>query len=145
MINENQCWLLLHKMVIWLLILPTVKPFTMVWCYTSSHWTVVFSCLNKSPALVFFWGRTILHSFDTIFQISFRKYDARKKLFKTSFLVLTLVFNLSSSLSLFLLALSTVAPISPSARRAPFRPASTRRRRKHRKRISKAAIRAMIM
>ncbi|XP_019109359.1 platelet-derived growth factor beta polypeptide a [Larimichthys crocea] len=45
----------------------------------------------------------------------------------------------------FKTALSTVAPISPSARRAPFRPASTRRRRKHRKRISKAAIRAMIM
>uniref|UniRef100_A0A8C4HIS4 Platelet-derived growth factor beta polypeptide a n=1 Tax=Dicentrarchus labrax TaxID=13489 RepID=A0A8C4HIS4_DICLA len=45
----------------------------------------------------------------------------------------------------FKTALSTVAPISPSARRAPFRPASPRRRRKHRKRISKAAIRAMIM
>ncbi|XP_045903998.1 G-box-binding factor isoform X2 [Micropterus dolomieu] len=42
-------------------------------------------------------------------------------------------------------ALSTVAPILPSARKAPFRPASPRRRRKHRKRISKAAIRAMIM
>ncbi|KAM9363767.1 platelet-derived growth factor beta polypeptide a [Symphorus nematophorus] len=45
----------------------------------------------------------------------------------------------------FKTALSTVAPLSPSARRAPFRPASPRRRRKHRKRISKAAIRAMIM
>lgn len=40
---------------------------------------------------------------------------------------------------------STVAPNAPAARRAPFRPASPRRRRKHRKRISKAAIRAMIM
>nr|XP_019958167.1 PREDICTED: uncharacterized protein LOC109639241 [Paralichthys olivaceus] len=40
---------------------------------------------------------------------------------------------------------STVAPMSPSARQAPFRPASPRRRRKHRKRISKAALRAMIM
>ncbi|XP_075939103.1 uncharacterized protein LOC142940093 isoform X1 [Anarhichas minor] len=40
---------------------------------------------------------------------------------------------------------SSAAPVSPSARRAPFRPASPRRRRKHRKRISKAAIRAMIM
>lgn len=40
---------------------------------------------------------------------------------------------------------STVAPNLPVARRAPFRPASPRRRRKHRKRISKAAIRAMIM
>ncbi|XP_044043010.1 serine/threonine-protein kinase Doa [Siniperca chuatsi] len=48
-------------------------------------------------------------------------------------------------LTTFKTALSTVAPISPSARRAPFRPASPRRRRKHRKRISKAAIRAMIM
>ncbi|KAM8771938.1 uncharacterized protein AB9X84_006304 isoform 2-T2 [Acanthopagrus schlegelii] len=45
----------------------------------------------------------------------------------------------------FKTALSTVAPLSPSARRAPFRPASPRRRRKHRKRISKSAIRAMIM
>ncbi|XP_053713263.1 uncharacterized protein si:ch211-79m20.1 isoform X1 [Synchiropus splendidus] len=43
------------------------------------------------------------------------------------------------------LAPSTVAPLLPAARRAPFRPASPRRRRKHRKRISKAAIRAMIM
>ncbi|XP_063736906.1 platelet-derived growth factor beta polypeptide a [Eleginops maclovinus] len=41
-------------------------------------------------------------------------------------------------------ALSTAHP--PSARPPPpFRPASPRRRRKHRKRISKAAIRAMIM
>ncbi|XP_042341536.1 nuclear transcription factor Y subunit beta [Plectropomus leopardus] len=45
----------------------------------------------------------------------------------------------------FKAALSTVAPIRPAARQAPFRPASPRRRRKHRKRISKAAIRAMIM
>ncbi|XP_040002745.1 basic-leucine zipper transcription factor A isoform X2 [Xiphias gladius] len=45
----------------------------------------------------------------------------------------------------FKTALYTVAPVSPSARQAPFRPASPRRRRKHRKRISKAAIRAMIM
>ncbi|XP_054459770.1 serine/threonine-protein kinase LATS1 [Anoplopoma fimbria] len=45
----------------------------------------------------------------------------------------------------FKTALSTAAPVSPSARRAPFRPASPRRRRKHRKRISKAALRAMIM
>ncbi|XP_037619614.1 bromodomain-containing protein 4 [Sebastes umbrosus] len=45
----------------------------------------------------------------------------------------------------FKTALSTAAPISPAARLAPFRPASPRRRRKHRKRISKAAIRAMIM
>ncbi|XP_056228512.1 bromodomain-containing protein 4B [Seriola aureovittata] len=45
----------------------------------------------------------------------------------------------------FKTALYTVAPISASARQAPFRPASPRRRRKHRKRISKAAIRAMIM
>uniref|UniRef100_UPI003AAABEB8 uncharacterized protein n=1 Tax=Centroberyx gerrardi TaxID=166262 RepID=UPI003AAABEB8 len=42
-------------------------------------------------------------------------------------------------------AIPTLAPSSPSARRAPFRPASPRRRRKHRSRISKAAIRAMIM
>ncbi|KAM3623687.1 uncharacterized protein V6R79_014446 [Siganus canaliculatus] len=42
-------------------------------------------------------------------------------------------------------ALSTVASILPAARRAPFRPASPRRRRKHRKRISKAAMKAMIM
>ncbi|XP_071371107.1 platelet-derived growth factor beta polypeptide a, partial [Centroberyx affinis] len=42
-------------------------------------------------------------------------------------------------------AVPTLAPSSPSARRAPFRPASPRRRRKHRSRISKAAIRAMIM
>lgn len=42
-------------------------------------------------------------------------------------------------------AVSTVAPMSASARQAPFRPASPRRRRKHRKRISKAAMRAMIM
>ncbi|XP_059193872.1 G-box-binding factor-like [Centropristis striata] len=45
----------------------------------------------------------------------------------------------------FKTALSTAAPIPPAARQAPFRPASPRRRRKHRKRISKAAIRAMIM
>ncbi|XP_070845010.1 platelet-derived growth factor beta polypeptide a isoform X1 [Chaetodon trifascialis] len=45
----------------------------------------------------------------------------------------------------FKTAPSTVAPNVASARRAPFRPASPRRRRKHRKRISKAAIRAMIM
>lgn len=45
----------------------------------------------------------------------------------------------------FKTAFSTVAPKSPSARKAPFRPASPRRRRKHRKRISKAAMRAMIM
>ncbi|XP_018537941.1 G-box-binding factor [Lates calcarifer] len=45
----------------------------------------------------------------------------------------------------FKTALPAVAPISPAARQAPFRPASPRRRRKHRKRISKAAIRAMIM
>lgn len=45
----------------------------------------------------------------------------------------------------FKTAPSTVAPISASARQAPFRPASPRRRRKHRKRISKAALRAMIM
>ncbi|XP_004574586.1 platelet-derived growth factor beta polypeptide a [Maylandia zebra] len=45
----------------------------------------------------------------------------------------------------FKTASSTAAPISPSARKAPFRPASPRRRRKNRKRISKAAIRAMIM
>ncbi|XP_041789549.1 uncharacterized protein si:ch211-79m20.1 isoform X2 [Chelmon rostratus] len=47
--------------------------------------------------------------------------------------------------TMFKTAPSTVAPNLPSARRAPFRPASPRRRRKHRKRISKAAIRAMIM
>ncbi|XP_029950994.1 platelet-derived growth factor beta polypeptide a [Salarias fasciatus] len=45
----------------------------------------------------------------------------------------------------FKTAFSTVAPASPLARQAPFRPASPRRRRKHRKRISKAAMRAMIM
>lgn len=45
----------------------------------------------------------------------------------------------------FQTAFSTASPMSPSARRAPFRPASPRRRRKHRKRISKAAMRAMIM
>ncbi|XP_068177360.1 platelet-derived growth factor beta polypeptide a isoform X1 [Antennarius striatus] len=39
----------------------------------------------------------------------------------------------------------TASPVPASARRTPFRPASPRRRRKHRKRISKAAIRAMIM
>ncbi|XP_014845842.1 PREDICTED: histone-lysine N-methyltransferase, H3 lysine-79 specific-like isoform X1 [Poecilia mexicana] len=43
-------------------------------------------------------------------------------------------------------ALSTVVPASTAARHVPFRPASPRRRkRKHRKRISKAAMRAMIM
>ncbi|XP_012704951.2 uncharacterized protein LOC105915406 isoform X2 [Fundulus heteroclitus] len=43
-------------------------------------------------------------------------------------------------------ALFTVAPKSTAARQVPFRPASPRRRkRKHRKRISKAAMRAMIM
>ncbi|XP_047222875.1 uncharacterized protein si:ch211-79m20.1 [Girardinichthys multiradiatus] len=43
-------------------------------------------------------------------------------------------------------ALSTVAPMSMAAYQVPFRPASPRRRkRKHRKRISKAAMRAMIM
>ncbi|XP_061686552.1 platelet-derived growth factor beta polypeptide a isoform X2 [Syngnathoides biaculeatus] len=41
------------------------------------------------------------------------------------------------------LALATAAP--PSRRQTPFRPASPRRRRKHRKRISKEAMRAMIM
>lgn len=41
-------------------------------------------------------------------------------------------------------ALPTAAP-RPSSRRSPFRPASSRRRRKHRKRISKEAMRAMIM
>ncbi|XP_061576484.1 platelet-derived growth factor beta polypeptide a isoform X2 [Cololabis saira] len=45
----------------------------------------------------------------------------------------------------FKTALSTVAPLSASARQAPFRPASPRRRRRRRKRISKAAMRAMIM
>ncbi|XP_030594927.1 platelet-derived growth factor beta polypeptide a isoform X3 [Archocentrus centrarchus] len=45
----------------------------------------------------------------------------------------------------FKTAYSTMAPISPSARKAQFRSASPRRRRKHRKRISKAAMRAMIM
>ncbi|XP_041839497.1 G-box-binding factor isoform X2 [Melanotaenia boesemani] len=45
----------------------------------------------------------------------------------------------------FKTAFSTVAPKSPLARQAPFRPASPRRRRKHRRRISKAAMRAMIM
>ncbi|XP_077381373.1 platelet-derived growth factor beta polypeptide a [Festucalex cinctus] len=39
--------------------------------------------------------------------------------------------------------LATAAP--PSKRQTPFRPASPRRRRKHRKRISKAAMRDMIM
>uniref|UniRef100_A0A087XJK5 Platelet-derived growth factor beta polypeptide a n=1 Tax=Poecilia formosa TaxID=48698 RepID=A0A087XJK5_POEFO len=43
-------------------------------------------------------------------------------------------------------ALSTVVPASTAARHVPFRPASPRRRkRKHRKRISKAAMRAMII
>ncbi|XP_029030721.1 PHD finger protein rhinoceros isoform X2 [Betta splendens] len=42
-------------------------------------------------------------------------------------------------------AASTVGPLSPSAHKAPFHPASPRRRRKHRRRISKAAMRAMIM
>ncbi|XP_037328989.2 platelet-derived growth factor beta polypeptide a [Pungitius pungitius] len=41
--------------------------------------------------------------------------------------------------------LSASTPGPPPARRAPFRPASPRRRRKHSKRISKAAMRAMIM
>ncbi|XP_038160748.1 putative mediator of RNA polymerase II transcription subunit 12 isoform X3 [Cyprinodon tularosa] len=42
--------------------------------------------------------------------------------------------------------LSTVAPMSTAGRQVPFRPAFPRRRkRKHRKRISKAAMRAMIM
>ncbi|XP_028265276.1 transcription factor SPT20 homolog [Parambassis ranga] len=45
----------------------------------------------------------------------------------------------------FKTAFSAVTPKSPAARQAPFRPASPRRRRKHRKRISKAAMRAMIM
>ncbi|XP_060910210.1 platelet-derived growth factor beta polypeptide a isoform X1 [Labrus mixtus] len=46
----------------------------------------------------------------------------------------------------FKTALSTVSPVMSSARQTPFRPASPRRRRrKHRKRISKSAIRAMIM
>ncbi|XP_074539604.1 platelet-derived growth factor beta polypeptide a [Halichoeres trimaculatus] len=46
----------------------------------------------------------------------------------------------------FKTALSTSSPVLSSARQTPFRPASPRRRRrKHRKRISKAAIRAMIM
>ncbi|CAG5928792.1 unnamed protein product [Menidia menidia] len=45
----------------------------------------------------------------------------------------------------FKTAFSTVAPMSMSARQTPFRPASPRRRRKHRRRISKAAMRAMIM
>ncbi|XP_072240764.1 uncharacterized protein [Leuresthes tenuis] len=45
----------------------------------------------------------------------------------------------------FKTAFSTVSPMSTSARQAPFRPASPRRRRKHRRRISKAAMRAMIM
>uniref|UniRef100_UPI0037E98F8D platelet-derived growth factor beta polypeptide a n=1 Tax=Semicossyphus pulcher TaxID=241346 RepID=UPI0037E98F8D len=45
----------------------------------------------------------------------------------------------------FKTAPSTMSPVVASARQAPFRPASPRRRRKHRKRISKAAIRAMIM
>lgn len=45
----------------------------------------------------------------------------------------------------FKTALSTVAPMSLSVRQSPFRPALPRRRRKHRKRISKAAIRAMLM
>ncbi|XP_057699379.1 platelet-derived growth factor beta polypeptide a [Corythoichthys intestinalis] len=40
-------------------------------------------------------------------------------------------------------ALVTVAP--PSSRQTPLRPVSPRRRRKHRKRISKTAMRAMIM
>ncbi|XP_061626718.1 platelet-derived growth factor beta polypeptide a isoform X2 [Phyllopteryx taeniolatus] len=42
------------------------------------------------------------------------------------------------------LGLATAAP-PPSSRQTPFRPASPRRRRKHRKRISKEAMRAMIM
>ncbi|XP_041641601.1 bromodomain-containing protein 4 [Cheilinus undulatus] len=46
----------------------------------------------------------------------------------------------------FKTALSTGSPAVSSAQKAPFRPASPRRRRrKHRKRISKEAIRAMIM
>ncbi|XP_034543518.1 putative mediator of RNA polymerase II transcription subunit 26 [Notolabrus celidotus] len=46
----------------------------------------------------------------------------------------------------FKTALSTPSPVLTSARQAPFRPASPRRRRrKHRKRISKSAMRAMIM
>ncbi|XP_034044394.1 uncharacterized protein si:ch211-79m20.1 [Thalassophryne amazonica] len=45
----------------------------------------------------------------------------------------------------FKTVLSTAVPGSPLAHQTPFRPASPRRRRKHRKRISKATIRAMIM
>ncbi|CAN9510617.1 unnamed protein product [Ophioblennius macclurei] len=45
----------------------------------------------------------------------------------------------------FKTVLPTVAPASTLSRQAPFRPASPRRRRKHRKRMSKAAMRAMIM
>ncbi|KAF6720121.1 Platelet-derived growth factor subunit B [Oryzias melastigma] len=45
----------------------------------------------------------------------------------------------------FKTALPTAAPMLATARQVPFRPASPRRRRKHRKRISKAAMRAMIM
>ncbi|CAJ1054115.1 putative mediator of RNA polymerase II transcription subunit 26 [Xyrichtys novacula] len=46
----------------------------------------------------------------------------------------------------FKTALPTASSLLTSARQAPFRPASPRRRRrKHRKRISKSAIRAMIM
>ncbi|XP_076027868.1 uncharacterized protein LOC143017116 isoform X2 [Genypterus blacodes] len=41
--------------------------------------------------------------------------------------------------------LPTVVPSSPSPHRAPFRSASARRKRRRRNRISKAAIRAMIM
>ncbi|KAM9315017.1 uncharacterized protein KZ484_024734 isoform 2-T2 [Pholidichthys leucotaenia] len=45
----------------------------------------------------------------------------------------------------FKTAFATAAPVSHSARQASSRPASRRRRKKHRKRISKEAMRTMIM
>lgn len=102
-----------------------------------------FTVKAKERMQVNFFNCVVHNIFDTVFrcQCSVGENVGYVQSYKYSWFVLTV----SRSSYLFLSALPTVAPVSLSARRVPFRPASPRRRRKHRKRISKAAIRAMIM
>lgn len=112
-----------------------------------------FQLFEQITGSVFFLGEgqsycftaNLSQFFDTIYQISVYIKGRRSYVKTAKRNCLVLKFEFTVSFFWILSALSTAAPISPSARRAPFRPASPRRRRKHRKRISKAAIRAMIM
>lgn len=102
------------------------------------------AAVRKIHMFCVFLGEAVIHNiFDTVFR--FQRTFGEDVSYVKSYKYSSFVFTVSYSFSRFPPALSTVAPTSASARRVPFRPASPRRRRKHRKRISKAAIRAMIM